>query len=432
MPNPAIRLRLQRLLQTAATRWRMAATGRLPAAWRRWRAGTTDRLPAGWQRWRPLAAFAALALVAVLLFATAPQPEAVLNELPPLVVEAHTVQRRDLAPHATYAGRLQPRRRAELRFEVSGLLRERRAEPGMRAAAGDTLLALDDRDFRDRAQAAQAELKLEESRIKRDRTQLEQAKRQRDLQQQEATRHAQLGARSLQSRSALNAAEQKLANMASQVAQLEHAVRTAEQRLTLKRTAADRAARELERTRLAAPFDGQVNTVAAEVGDRITGDRVIATFVDVTALDFYTEVDSATAAALRLEQGVPVEVGGRTRIGTLVAMQTDPDAGTFTHAVRIRIPGGGALPGQIAVAQLALPPLAQALTVPVESVRVDSAEHSVYVIRGARLQKVVVALGPRVGEWQVIEAALNEGDRIVARDVAAMDERRAVQVRSAP
>ncbi len=417
MPRIPVPSRIQSLIRSAKAGW-SGAGARPPSA--------------AWRRWLPLAVFAALALVAMLLFATAPQPEAVLNELPPLIVEAHTVQRRDLEPQATYAGRLQPRRRAELRFEVSGRLRERHVEPGMRVAAGATLLTLDDRDFQDRDRAATAELKLEESRIRRDRAQLEQAKHQRDLQQAEAARHAQLGARSLQSRSALNAAEQKLADMESQVAQLEHAVRTAEHRLTLKRTEAGHAARELARTRLEAPFDGQVNTVAAEVGDRVTGDRIVVTLVDATALDFYTEVESITAAALRLDQKMPVEVGGRTHIGTLIAMQTDPDARTFTHAVRIRIPGDAAIPGQVAIAQLALPPLMQALAVPLEAVRIDPNEHSVYVIRGDRLQKIAVALGPRVGNWQVVEAALDEGDRIVARDAAAMDERRAVQVRNAP
>lgn len=363
------------------------------------------------------------------LVATAPQPEAVLTDLPSLTVEAYTVARKDIAPHATFTGRLQPRRSAALRFEVSGQLLHRAAEPGITVSAGDTLLILDDRDFKDQVRTAEAELRLEESGIERDRVQLEQATRHRELQREEVTRHTRLGERSLLSQSSLNAAEQKLTELESRVAELTHSVETGGQRLALKQAKFDQARRDLARTRLTAPFDGRVNTVLAEVGDRITGDQTVVSVVDVTELDFYVEVDGATALALELNQEVTVKTGEEEHPGILVALQTDPDPRTFTHAVRIRIPGDRAAPGQLAVAQLPLPVIRNALVVPVEALRVDAAGQAVFRIEGQSLQRIAVMPGPRVGSWQVIESELEEGDQIVARDAAAMDARRPIRVR---
>ena len=103
----------------------------------------------------------------------------------------------------------QPRRSAALRFEVAGQLLQREVEPGMTVATGDTLLILDDRDLKDQERTAEAELRLEESGIERDRIRLEQAVRHRELQREEVARHMRLGKRSLLSQSSLNAAEQK-------------------------------------------------------------------------------------------------------------------------------------------------------------------------------------------------------------------------------
>ncbi len=369
-------------------------------------------------------------LVTYTLVATAPQPEATLTDLPSLAVEAYTVTRRDVTPSATFTGRLQPRRSAALRFEVSGQLLQRKVEPGMTVSAGDTLLILDDRDFKDRERTAEAELRLEESGIERDRVQLEQATRHRELQREEVARHVRLGERSLLSQSSLNAAEQKLTELESRVAELAHSVDTGGQRLALEKAKFDQARRDLARTRLTAPFDGKINTVLAEVGDRITGDQTIVTLVDVSELDFYVEVDGTTANALELNQEVTVKTGDRDHPGILVALQTDPDPRTFTHAVRIRIPGNRAAPGQLAVARLPLPVLRDALVVPVEALRVDAAGQAVFRIDGQSLQRIGITPGPRVGAWQVVESELEEGDRIVARDAAAMDVRRSVRVRA--
>ena len=44
------------------------------------------------------------------------------------------------------------------------------------------------------------------------------------------------------------------------------------------------------------------------------------------------------------------------------------------------------------------------------------------------LHRQAVALGPRVGDVQVVHSGVREGDRIVARDVAGLSDGQAVAV----
>ena len=68
--------------------------------------------------------------------------------------------------------------------------------------------------------------------------------------------------------------------------------------------------------------------------------------------------------------------------------------------------------------------------VPVTAVRVEAAGQAVFRIDGDRLARLPATPGPRIGDRLAIDAALREGDRIVAADAAAMDVRRRVRVRA--
>ena len=377
-------------------------------------------------------ALAVFLLGAAVLFATSPEPERNLEELPPLVVSTVPLERRDMTPMASYAGRLQPARSAALRFEVTGRLEARSAEPGQAVSTGDVLLALADGDFRDRLRTAEAELRLERSRIERDRERLRQATLRRDLQKREVASSRDLGKRDLLSESAINTVEARLAEIESRVVELRHDVDTADLRIAQKEAAADQARRDLSRARLTAPFDGHVNTVVPEIGDRITGAEVMLELVDVSALDFYVEVDGSTASALQLGDSLAVETSAGPVAGSVIALQPNPDTRTFTHALRVRIPGDGLLPGQTARIRVPLPTLRQAWVVPTEAVLASTGGKTIFRITGDRLQPVPVRLGPRVGNLQVIEGALAEGWQIVSRSVAALDPGRQVQARPEP
>jgi RND family efflux transporter MFP subunit len=370
----------------------------------------------------------ALAGLIILLLLTRPQPATVLQTQTILPVRTTTVTTHELDPVETVSGTLEPMRKAQLHFELNGQVRERHVEPGQAVAAGAALLALDAGDYQDALDSAESRLELEVRSIARDRELLELAQRNRMLQEGEVRRLEQLGKDSLVSRSLLDEARGKLLGLESEVARLRTSVATADTRLALLRAERNRAARDLVRTRLDAPFAGIVNAVSAQVGDYVTSSAAVVELVDVSALDLYVEVRGELARALSQGQQVGVTVDGRQHAGRIVGLQIDPDPVTFTHALRVRLTGEGLRPGMVAQAELPLGRLAGVLAVPVTAVLQDEGRSYVFRVREGALQRVAVGTGRRVGDLRVVQDGLQAGDVIVTRDVAALSDGQQVQV----
>ncbi len=363
-----------------------------------------------------------IALVIVLI-RTRPAPQAVLQEPPVLRVETAVVRRLDLQPRTEVTGYLRPARKSTLHFEVGGRVSERLVEAGQTVTAGQPLLRLEDGDYRDAVAAAEARLEQERAAIERDRRLLAFVQRNRELQAREVERLQQLGAESLASPAKRDEALQRLLQLQAEEEKLRFSVATAAARLQLQEADLRRARRGLARTRLAAPYAGMINAVFLEVGDHVDPASPAVELVDLEQLDLYLEVNGTVAAALRMAQRVTVRpLQGEPREGVVIALQRDPDPRTFSHAVRVRLPGMGLMPGQAARALLPLPPLPDALVVPVSAVWYGERGDFVFKVEAGRLQRVAVELGPRHDPWQVVRKGLDAGDIVVSRDVALLSD----------
>jgi RND family efflux transporter MFP subunit len=369
---------------------------------------------------RQLYLLLALGAIAILLLVTRPEQGAELREAVSPRVQVEAVDLHDLQPLEIVSGRLEPALKSALHFELSGQVDARPVEPGQVVQQGDLLLALAAGDFIDALAEAEAQLAQEVRNIERDRELLKLSQRNYALQQSEYARLQKLGADSLVSESRLDETRIRLIQLEAETAQLKASVGSADSRLALRESARNRAARNLERTRLQAPFAGTVNAVQVQRGDYVTPNQTVVELIDSSELDLYLEVRGGAAQALVLGQAVEIAVDGRSLQGKVVALQTDPDPVTFTHAVRIRLPGDHARPGQVAEASLLLQPLQQVAAVPSTAVLYDEGRTYVFRVNAGILELVEVQLGPRVGELQVVERGVRAADRIVIRDVAAL------------
>ncbi len=374
------------------------------------------------------AVFVISVVIVALLFWTAPENKPEAQPLTAVKVTALTMHADTLEPYVSVTGRLQPANRALLRFEINGQLDERLVEPGQSVKAGDVLLRLSDADARDALAEKQARLEMETAAIKRDRRLLEIAAKDVVLQQQEVKRLQKLRSESLVSSSKRDQTKQKLLQLQSNQAQLQYSVETAQARLKSARAAQARAARNLQRTRLQAPFDGTVNAVNTEVGDYVTPNVVSVELVDLENIDLYVEVTGEVAAAISLQQKVNVEVNGSAYSGTVIALRSDPDPGTFTHAIRIRLESKNVLPGTLGTVDLPLQIQRSVLAVPVSSLLQEEGRHYVFVIKSGRLERREVQRGIRNKDRIVVESGLQEGEQIVARDIAALTDGQTVEM----
>lgn len=368
----------------------------------------------------------ALIVVAALLLVAQPDSRPDLREIAPPRVVVAAVDSRDLQPVESMAGRLRPARKAALSFEVAGQVNERQVEPGQKVAEGDTLLALEPGDYADILTEAEAQLFLEQAGIERDKQLLELAIRSRKLQEQEVKRLKDLGKKSLASASRLDEAGRQLAQLESDEARLQFSVETADARLRKQTAALERARRDLERTRLHAPFPGTVNSIAVDVGDYVSPNRSVMEIVDTRELDFYAELRGAAARGLSLGQKVPVTVDGLELTGEIIALQADPDPQTFTHAVRIRLPGDSVRSGDLARTVLPLPVLRNAITAPVTAILHEDGQSFIYRVNNGILNRSPVQTGERVDDWIVVREGLGQGETIVIRDVAALSDGQSV------
>ncbi|MEN8169834.1 MAG: efflux RND transporter periplasmic adaptor subunit [Pseudomonadota bacterium] len=330
----------------------------------------------------------------------------------------------DVHPRLQLSGRLQPRLTATLSSEVVGRVVERVAEPGQQVAAGALLLRLEDDDYRDALARAEAQLSQERAAVARDRRLFALARQNRELQAKEVAR---LGTESLTSVSRHDEARQRLLQLEAEEARLNYAVVTAASRLSLRGAEQARAQRDLERCRIVAPFAGIVNEVLADVGDRIAINRQLASLVTLDELDFYAELPGNVQTDLILGQALAVSIGGVQRDGQLVSLQREPDHKTHTLALRIRVVGEGLMPGSLAETLIPLRPLNNALKVPVAALLREDGKAYLFVEKAGELSRRQVQTGVRDGDAIVVLSGLAAGERVVARDVAALSDAQQVK-----
>lgn len=355
----------------------------------------------------------------MLLLWTRPESKAELRPLPVARVIATEVREVNMRPVTTLTGKLQPARQAELRFELSGRVVERTVEPGNRVEAGEVLLEIDDGDFRDKLEEARALLQQEEQAVARDRNLLELIIKERRIQEREVERLQQLGRESLASQSNFDSAVQGLLKLKAEESRLRHSVESAGSRLQNQRARLSQAERNLERTSLRSPFPATVNKVNFETGDYANAGQVAVEIVQLQELDIYLEVTSNLISVLELGQVVDVSTPeGRTK-GEIIAMESDPQPDTLTHALRIRIKGDGLFPGQLASVDLPGDVLENVAAVPTSAILYDEGKTYLFVIDEEQLQRVPVTKLVRNDDLQAV-SGVGAGTRIVASDVAAL------------
>jgi RND family efflux transporter MFP subunit len=372
---------------------------------------------------KPLGLIILAGITVSLLIWTRPDTQAELQPLPPARVFTDVVQQMSVQPVTRITGKLQPARKASLRLEVTGNVIARFVEPGQKVAAGEPLLQLEDGDFRDAVNEARALLSQEQNAIDRDRRLLELVTKEREIQDREVNRMETLGRDSLASKSKYDEALRLLLQHQEEETRLKHSVDTAEARLNIRRAAMNLAERNLDRSRLVAPFAGIINSVMFDVGDHVSAGQVAMELVQLDELDLYLEITGQLAHQLQLGQEVKLVINDAELKGNIHAIAPDPNPVTHTHALRIRLPAGNQMfdlyPGQLVMAELPGRPLNDVEVVPVSSILREEGRAYVFTVEGNRISKHQVELVTRQNDMQIIDG-ISPGTRIVARDVTLL------------
>ena len=320
-------------------------------------------------------------LVAVLLVLFQPEPEANVNKPIPVVVDVMKLKMENIAPVVDYTGRLEPSKKAELKFEINGRLAKRLLQPGDFVKSGSTTWI------------------LEEYYIYKKLYEL--AKKNYELQIKEVERMAILDKKSLLSKSQYDKTVQK---------QIELEV------------AMYRSKQDFHKTFIKAKFSGVINEINVNEGDAVNSTVVAANLIDVSSLDLYVEVRGNVIDGLKLNMDIQITSDEIKSVGELISFQTSPNLKTYTHLLRIRIKDKRLRSGMLANAKFVLPKINKSFGVPVSSVLSDNGKKFIFIVNNKKLEKREINILTRFDKIYVISGGIKSNDIIVIKDVSSLAE----------
>jgi membrane fusion protein, multidrug efflux system len=281
-------------------------------------------------------------------------------------------------------------RRAVLAAEVAGVVEAMRVEVGQRIGAGQLVAAVDTRSLEQALAEAEA------------------YHRQAVAQHQRAT--SLFEKRSITQQQLLDAVTAK---------------DVAEARLASARL-------ELDKSRIRAPWGGEVAVKRVEVGDYVTPGQPVVELVDASTLKVRAPAPAADVPFLAVGAPVAIRVDaypGEVFTGRLVRLgaELDPRARSLDVEAEIANRDGRLKPGMAARLEVPRRTLADAVLVPLEAL-VDLGEaRAVFVVEDGVARRRIVELGPVVGERVVILTGVAAGEPVVVEGEQRIAEGQAVE-----
>ncbi len=382
------------------------------------------------------------------------QARAVTRARPDVLVGVVTPQRRDMEIKLSFTADVLAAKQAAIFSKVSGYIRRIHADRGDFVKAGQLLVEVDDQELQASLEQARATLLtglagLEMTRsslegqwanLENQRANLAKARAVAANDARQADRFKTLFERGLvsatdwenartngeASRASAQAAEAQLRVAEAQITTSESQVRLSEAQLATYRASLQLAQSNLSNTRLLAPFAGYVSqrnldpgaAVSAQSAGTSTTSVGILTIQDIATVKVQLEVPERDIA--RVKVGAPVSVvadpyEGESFSGTVARVTHSLDPRTRTMGIEVEIPnpGGKLKPGMFARVEALVDKRANALTIPVEAIRLGEAKPAVMVVRNGVVEDVPVELG--VSDARSIEVlkGLGEQDQVI-------------------
>jgi RND family efflux transporter MFP subunit len=345
-----------------------------------------------------------------------------------MLVEVRTAERGRFTPVIEVMGQVVPAREVTLQPRVSGRVIElaEAFEPGGRVAEGSALLRIDPADYqvalrqrRSELAQARADLELEQGR-------LGEIHPGAGLLQLRLAQHQDPGNRDLVLR--------------------QPQLKQARARVDFAEAALRRAELDLQRTRISAPFDAQILSRDVATGSQVGSGDSLARLV---ATDRYWVAASVPLSQLRwlrfAEQGAPVSLRheaawgpSRSRQGRLQRLVGELDANARLARVLVSVEDPLALRADAGTPSLMLGAFVRtaiegrALD---DVVRLDRnllrREDTVWVMEDGALDIRDVTVLLRDGDYAYISEGLEQGDQVVATDLATVVDGAALRLENA-
>ena len=307
------------------------------------------------------------------------------------------VKRTDFSAGWQAIGRVVAKSSVEIKPRVEGQISKLLFSEGAQVSAGQVLAELDDSDYRNKWQQAKAVLAHDQALLK---------KAQADLAR--ATVLLQKKFISEADMNSAQAAEQSAAALVQQ-----------------DNASLDIASRNLEYTRIKAPFSGRVGAHLVSVGATVQAYSTVLTSLnqlDPIAVSFSLPEKNLSDLQLALRKG-GLEVTAQVNAGTLTEQRhgqvsfldnnVDSSSGSVALKADFANPHGEWLPGQYIIVKLAPRTLSQVLVVPSQALQQGPEGLQLFVVIKGIAQKIAVEELATNDGWSAIQGELQQGDMVV-------------------
>jgi membrane fusion protein (multidrug efflux system) len=364
-------------------------------------------LPPAYSRW-PLIATLALSLTAAAVLTACGQADAGGGPPAqgPAPVGVITLQPQRVTLNTELAGRTVATQTAEVRPQVTGLIKTRAFTEGSDVKPGQLLYQIDPASYQAALDSAKASLAKAEANATTARL--------------KAGRYDELAG--------IDAVSQQLRDDA------QAALKQAQADVEAAKAAVRSAQIDLDRTRVAAPVAGRIGRSAVTPGALVTANQATA-LATVQQLDpIYVDVTQTSAELLRLQRQLADgtlqrDATGQARVNLLLEdgstyplegklqfseLQVDPASGSVTLRAQFPNPKRQLLPGMYVRAQVQTGTQAQALLVPQAAVSRDARGNATAMVvkDGKADARVLQTAGVVQGQW-LVTGGVAAGDQLI-------------------
>jgi membrane fusion protein (multidrug efflux system) len=177
----------------------------------------------------------------------------------------------------------------------------------------------------------------------------------------------------------------------------------------------------IDKTRITAPFDGQIGMVNTHVGAIVSVNTILTNIEDnhVVKIEFTIPEKYTNVISLGSKQTFTTPANQEPLSTTVVAKAASLSTDTRTLLVRgvTDNPQGKLLPGQSARITLSLNTSANAITIPSQALIPSPGGYAVFVSKASKAQAVPVQIGQRNSGSVEILKGLNAGDTLVTSNL---------------
>jgi HlyD family secretion protein len=229
-------------------------------------------------------------------------------------VNAETIRSRDLEAIVSASGKIQPVRQVDISANQMGRVTRLAVEEGQRVKAGQFLLEIDPRSFSGQVERGEASVAAARSSLQQARTNVEQARATLDLAQQNLKRQQELAKEGLNTREALERADNDVQVRQAELKAREQDVETREQQIRQEQASLSSTRYNLSQVIISSPMDGIVTRRNIEQGENVVvgtmnnAGTVLLTVADMSMIQAEVEVDETDIPNVALGQPAKITI----------------------------------------------------------------------------------------------------------------------------